>query len=65
MSYRYPRRHTVELNGGTTVFKSYNKPGFWLESDAIQAAKEAGLYEKDGDCFKMLLDGELIRQEYK
>lgn len=64
-SYRFARRHVVELNGGSTTFNSYNKPGFWLESDAIQAAKEAGLYKKDGDCYRLLLDGQPIRQQYR
>ena len=63
--YRWARTHAVELNGRSTTFRSYNKPGFWLESDAIHAAKQAGLYEQDGDCYRMLLDGELIRQEYR
>ena len=64
-SYRWARTHTVELNGGSTTFRSYNKPGFWLESDAIHAAKEAGLYKNDGDCFRLLLDREPIRQQYR
>ena len=64
-SYRFKRIHKVELNGGATTFYSYNKPGFWLESDAIHAAKEAGLYKHDRDCYKLLLDGQLIRQEFK
>ena len=63
--YRWARPHVVELNGGSTTFRSYNKPGFWLESEAIQAAKEAGLYKKDGDCYRMKLDGQLIRQQYR
>lgn len=63
--YRFARSHTVYLNGGSTTFRSYNKPGFWLESDAIQAAKRAGLYEQSGDCYRMLLDGQRIRQQYR
>lgn len=61
-SYWWPRAHVVELNGGSTRFMSYGKPGFWLESEAIQAAKDAGLYKESGDMYKIRLDGKLIRQ---
>ena len=63
--YRWPRKHVVELNGGRTEFSSYIKEGFWLESEAIEAAKAAGLYRKSGDVYKILLDGKPIRQEFK
>lgn len=60
--YRWPRKHTVELNGGVTEFSSYIKDGFWLESEAVDAAKKAGLYKESADVGRMLLDGKPIRQ---
>ena len=63
--YRWPRSHTVELNGGRVEFSSYVKDEFYLESEAISAAIQAGLFVKQGDAYKILLDGKPIRHEFK
>ena len=58
-----PRTHVAELNGGSTRFQSYNT-GFWLESDAIQACKDAGLYKSEEDACRIRVDGEPMRQHF-
>lgn len=58
------RYHVAVLRGKSVGFWSRNSERFWLESDAIQACKEAGLYERDGDDRLIRLDGEPIRREY-
>ena len=60
LGHNKPRTHVAELNGGSTRFQSYNT-GFWLESDAIQACKNAGLYRSADDASRIRIDGIPVR----
>ena len=56
--YAWPRRHTAEVNGRSTRFRSYWKFGtFGLHSDAVQALKDAGIYERPVDWERVKIDG--------
>lgn len=64
-SYRFARPHVVERNGKSATFRSYNKPGFWLELEAADEARKAGLYDEPSGRDEVLLDGKPILQEYR
>lgn len=50
--------HVAELRGKRVVFCSPAKRGSWaLRSDAIQACKDAGIYELPSDGESLLVDG--------
>ena len=50
--------HTAELHGKRVVFcSSARKYTYALMSDAIQACKDAGIYETSGDASDIILDG--------
>jgi len=55
--YRWRRRHVVELNGRSAEFWSYYRPGFWLEMDARDEARRAGLVKDKSDYDRLKLDG--------
>ena len=56
--YAWRHRHTASMNGKTIEFRSYHfENSFYLWSDAVQACKDAGIYLKDRDADKMLIDG--------
>lgn len=50
--------HTATLRGETVEFASSARKGTWmLLSDAIQACKDAGIYEHARDADKIRIDG--------
>ena len=57
--YWCARYHTAELHGKEVRFKSYYRPRtHGVMSDAVQALKEAGIYEKSADWEEVTIDGE-------
>ena len=56
-SYRRARTHVVEWDGGSSTFRSFYKPGFWLELEAADAARAAGFYDSQSEGGKIMLDG--------
>jgi len=56
--YVLPRSRTAEVRGKRTRFRSYYKWGtFGLHMDAVQALKDAGIYERPIDSERLRIDG--------
>lgn len=50
-SYFFPRSRRAELHGKAVEFTSHFKPGtYGLWSDAVEACKQAGIYQYGSDA---------------